>query len=429
MENIGVSDTLPDDSTFQAFWKRFSLFSSKFDAFCLKYWYLFLLGFCLVLLLLDLSLDYHNHLNLGIIASLVYRNTHYYKVARHDVFSYTSYDLTNAILISQGVALALEALAFNRWCKRVPLAFHELFARRHICCLDSTKSLSEEYFKYLADYQQTLKSHKRFLFVAALFLLVLIIGLITIIPRIAQIFPTNDLFSNLIMVIRWPLFELILCGFLIAYIVAVGLWVTAVTGRYIRKLTREFHLTILATHPDKCGGLKFLGSFCLNMALPILIAIVILGIYGIGFALFYQRISTVFLIAANAFLVLVALPIAIFAFLVPLWDIHLRMVNIREETEDKLSNSIMGLEQSMQTALEKQDWDQFKDIKEKLVVIAELLTDNFGYLTWPFNIRILLIFLTPQLITLMSVIVGFDQNGPLATALKALLSIIGVGSS
>ena len=94
-----------------------------------------------------------------------------------------------------------------------------------------------------------------------------------------------------------------------------------------------------------------------------------------------------------------------------------------------LQTSLVDLEQNMQTALEKRDWDQFKDIKEKLGMLEELLTDNFGYLTWPFNVRILLIFLTPQLITLMSVIVGFDQNGPLATALKAILSIIGVGKS
>lgn len=55
------------------------------------------------------------------------------------------------------------------------------------------------------------------------------------------------------------------------YLAVSCIWVMAITGMYIRKFTIEFPLEVQASHPDQCGGLKFLGSFLLKAALLLLL--------------------------------------------------------------------------------------------------------------------------------------------------------------
>ena len=404
----------------EEFWHEFSPFGSKADRFFFKNWHFIILAYCILLLVFDFTLDFHRGISLGVILNLTFGLQHFYK---HEL-SFTATDLTNWVFISEGVALSLIALSFNRWLTQFKPTMDRLFNKGHIQGSDETLRLTEEYLNFLTLYQAGLRSKKRFILIGII--LSISVGLIwiAIVPSISGQFATCDSFYNSILFIRWPIFLIIGSSLFLGYCIAVGIWIAAVTGNHLRKLTQEFDLVIQPNHPDKCGGLKFLGNFCLSTALPVLIAMVFLGVYGIGLVLSSKHFGP-FALASNFFLFLVAVPLSIITFLRPLWEIHVEMLEIREKNADEFAKHISSLAKNLQSDIEREDWSEAKTLKEAMDLMERLLTDNFGYLTWPFNFRILLTFLTPQLVTLSAIIIGVDQNSLFATALKTTFSLFG----
>ncbi len=179
-----------------------------------------------------------------------------------------------------------------------------------------------------------------------------------------------------------------------------------VTGWYIKNLTEKFDLGILPSHPDHCGGLKSLGDFCLSMALPILIGTVFLGIWGI--ASIREGIN-VYNVLPDIYLFLFALPLAAIAFFVPLWNIHQKMVVRRDACYDNFADRVAKLEGKIQSSLDKGLLDEARVAREEMEIAQVLHPDKIGYPTWPFDRRILLTFLAPQIVTIASLAVQLVQ--------------------
>jgi hypothetical protein len=161
-----------------------------------------------------------------------------------------------------------------------------------------------------------------------------------------------------------------------------------ISGCYIRKLVRAFELRIQPFHTDKCGGLKVLGNFCFGLVSPILI--------GSGCLIGYLLLTLLSnnggdgveltLIVGSAFLVLLlyAFPAAIFAFILPLRDIHTKMVSEGETDEDTYIARIEALREEIQSLLDANQVEKAKVVQEKKAVLETLHTP---YPTWPFSFR------------------------------------------
>jgi hypothetical protein len=180
-----------------------------------------------------------------------------------------------------------------------------------------------------------------------------------------------------------------------------------VTGWYIKNLTEKFDLSILPSHPDHCGGLKSLGNFCLSTALPILIGAVYLSIWGIGDSM--REGITIYNILPAIFLFLFALPLAAIAFFVPLWNIHRIMVARRDVYYDTFADRVAKVEEKIQFALDKETLDEARVAREEMEIARVLDPDKIGYPIWPFDRRILLAFLAPQIVPIASLVVQLVQ--------------------
>src|SRR5437588_2924544 len=144
-------------------------------------------------------------------------------------------------------------------------------------------------------------------------------------------------------------------------------WAQYISGWYVRKLVRAFELRIQPFHTDECGGLKVLGNFCFGLVSPILIGSGLL----IGYIIFYfiinvsnpgngaYAISLVLYVGLPLLLLLLTgFPLTVSAFILPLRDIHIKMVSERETDEDTYNAHIEALREEIQSLL---DNDKIKE--------------------------------------------------------------------
>jgi hypothetical protein len=172
------------------------------------------------------------------------------------------------------------------------------------------------------------------------------------------------------------------------YCIGIVVWAMYISGWYIRKLVRVFKLRIQPFHTDQCGGLKVLGNFCFSLVSPILIGSGLL----IGYILLLLFSDSggdevgLALIVGSALLVLLlyALPASIFAFMLPLRDIHTKMVSERETDEDTYIARIEALREEIQSLLDTNQVEEAKVVQEKKAVLE---TPHTPYPTWPFSFR------------------------------------------
>ena len=243
------------------------------------------------------------------------------------------------------VGLGLALLAFNHWGHSIPATFQALLSKGRISSAELNGNVHQEYQRFLEQYQHDLLSSKRYVLICATTIIALIPAFITVIP-----FQLN-LPDSLLSIISWitVIFRTFLPYLLVGYLAGVVAWVMSITGLYIKNLPSKFNLTIQPSHPDNCGGLQLLGDFCLGMALPILIGATLLGIYGIGGTIHPGLVRNFSLISSTANLALLffVLPLAAFAFFIPLWGIHRVMLAQRQTYEDKFADRLANLEQKI----------------------------------------------------------------------------------
>ena len=275
---------------------------------------------------------------------------------------------------------------FNFWRKRSPKTLRELFEKKRIYIPNGDADPS--YLRFLENYRDALGSPKRY-FLSG-FLMIPVVSLIVYELVVILSVVHLNIFAAILFVVGELLVGLSYLGG--AYCLGIVTLAVYISGWYVRKLMRAFELRIQPFHTDKCGGLKLLGNFCFGLVTPLLIGSgLIIGyifIFFISASISGIRIDAVFLvIVAGSILLLLLLfgvPEIILAFILPLRDIHIKMVSERETDEDTYNAHIEALREEIQSLLNNNMLEEAKVLQEKKALLETL---HNPYPTWPFSIR------------------------------------------
>jgi hypothetical protein len=358
------------------FWHSFRLFPFPFDDFAFDHWYIFIVGASLIYLTIDVANIRKN--------------------------------ITNPLLTSLGAILVLTVLAFNRWRYSVPKTFQTLLIKELVNSINQSGDIKADYLTFLEDYQRALLSNKRFFMIS---LSIIIAVGFTFWGEFHYLFPASS-HTLLIIQIAGALLKVIIPLSLLGYFFGVAAWAMIISGKSIKDLTSRFDLMIQPGHPDKCGGFRFLGSFCFNMALPLLIGTSYLALYSIRGTLhpILDHGLNLVQLASSTGLIILALPLSAIAFFGSLWSIHNKMMQKKEVYEDEFAVRSAKLELKIQTALDQGKLEEAKSIKEEREILQVLHPDNLDYPEWPFDKRIFLTFVVPQILPFISLMLPLIKS-------------------
>lgn len=303
--------------------------------------------------------------------------------------------------------LVLVVLAFHKWSRIIPHAL-VAFIEKGLIVAKSGENSDTLFFGFLESYQLALKSRKRFLIIIPflLFLGWILVRMISGTSDIASEFVPLAFASKDWFMVANLVFFYAITPFLWGYLVGVGAWIMGVTGWYLWKLPNQFEIRVQPNHPDKCGGLRFLGDFCFGMVIPILIGAVLLGIIGLVGELLPA--SDELRLGSNLALLLFALPLTYITFFTPMWGIHTEMQKRKIEFQEKLANHISKLDAKVKLLL---DQEKFEDAKKSLGELDAIRTSSEAkFPVWPFDLAILAGFLTPQLVPMLSFVFGIKNE-------------------
>jgi hypothetical protein len=341
--------------------RHFDLLPSRFDRVIFKYIYVYLIGLFVPAGLLYFIALLGMNLQVGEVL----------------LQGFGLGGLTTAVIISS-------LWIFNVWRLSVPKTLCDLLEKKRISLPDSDAKLS--YFRFLENYRDALASPKRYFLSAVPMMVLGILDAAYIVQYIIPAFHLNS-FVTLLFAVSNLLFTLGVLGGV--YCFGIGTWATYISGWYIRKLVRAFEFRIQPFHPDQCGGLELLGNFCFGLVSPLLIAsglaigyiLLVLIIIKRGIGVGSLALSVGFPLLC---LFLYALPVIVLAFLLPLWDIHTKMVSEGKADEDTFVSRREALREEMQSLLDTNQVEEAKTVQEKKALVETLHTP---YPTWPFRVR------------------------------------------
>ena len=341
--------------------RNFDVLPSRFDRVIFKYIYVYLISLFFLAQLLILS-----YIFLPGISSQ---------------FQVGEFLLESGLNTSPVIVVILVLWRFNVWRWHTPKMLRDLFETKRIDIPDGDVNTS--YLHFLENYRDALANPKRYFLSGFPMLLLGSIFAYRIVQEISVEHP--NVLGTLLVVIENLLVTLeLLAG---VYCIGIVIWVMYISGWYVRKLVRVFEFRIQPFHPDQCGGLKLLGNFCFGLVSPILIG----SGLTIGYILLFlseSGVDAVFLALTVGFvllfLLLYAFPAAIFAFILPLRDIHTKLVSEGEADENSYIARIEALREEIQSLLDTNQVEEAKAVQEKKALVETLYTP---YPRWPFRFR------------------------------------------
>jgi hypothetical protein len=159
------------------------------------------------------------------------------------------------------------------------------------------------------------------------------------------------------------------------------------------------------------------------MSLSMLIGGLVLAIVGVGGVWLFStgagdilywrfglgRFDPSIAYLALAFLFVLDLPLAVYGFLVPLWDIHVYMEERRREAQDQFADYVATLEQRIVSQIAGDGGlEEARVANEKLTIIQEAIDPNkSGYPVWPFKHRLLITLFAPQALSIGGTVITF----------------------
>jgi hypothetical protein len=219
----------------------------------------------------------------------------------------------------------------------------------------------------------------------------------------------------------WAVVLIIISPPFLGIFIANGVWILIVVGVYIQWLPQVFALDIQPRHGDMCGGLKRVGSLCLQMAVIVTLPATIFGFWVLAPVL-NQLIPVITDIMYFAIGLMVV--IGCFDFFLPMWRIHREMVSAKVRFQDEAIFRIAPIETRFRELSAQGKWDdeETKEIENRFFKLEQLYPTHLKFPTWPFDTNIMLKFLTPQVVPLITLVVGFREgNAPL---LESVLEFI-----
>ena len=302
---------------------------------------------------------------------------------KNQILPLKHYGSINIIILG----LILLIVLIIRWHHQIPGLFHWLWESGRL--ESKGGNLQLEFEEYLQDYQKALFSSKEPMIISfSLLLIFMVIGWWAGIPRFLISFFT----PTVVIVLSF----LTLIGFLCLFMGGQAAWIGYITGKQIGRLTRQFNLKIQPRHPDKCGGLRPLGDFCINAALPF----IGVGLIIVTIPVLHLDLDDVFSLMATVSLFVFFLPLTILAVFTPLWQIHVDMTEQKMFYEDGFASQAMALEQIIRAqATEKGDLLTAENAKEKLRILQSVNPEKASYPVWPFHFAPTVLFaFSPQII-------------------------------
>jgi hypothetical protein len=276
------------------------------------------------------------------------------------------------------VATILAIWRFNVWRWRTPNALRDLWEHKRLALPDGDADRS--YLCLLERYRAALASPKRYLLSGFSMIFICIPFVYEFAQALSSEPPLIESVGGLLYTF------LFLGGF---YCIGILVWAMYISGWYVRKLARAFQLSIRPFHPDQSGGLKLLGNFCFGLASPLLLAS---GLF-IGYSMFalveYSPINGSAYLVLNVyyplfFVLLFALPTIVLGFMLPLRDIHTKMVSEAKTNQTSYFTRTEALREEIQALLDVKQIEAAKAVHEEMTLIEALYVP---YPVWPFHVR------------------------------------------
>jgi hypothetical protein len=344
--------------------QHFDVLPSRFDRFIFKYIYVYMIGLFFLTAFLF------------ILISVLLGNNALYQIG-----PFLQASGAGASII---VGMIFVIWPFNVWRASIPKMLRDIFEKKRVYIPGSDVTLS--YLRFLENYHDALASRKRYLLCGLGVIVVGISYAYGIFQFYRVFFSTTqpNIVIATLVVVNNLLYPLAVLGGV--YCVGIQWWTMYISGSYVRKLVRTFELRIQPRHPDKCGGLKVLGNFCFGLVFPIFVGTgLAVGLIVFSLSEGGDAVHVAFSVGIPLLgLLLYTLPAVIFALLLPLRDIHAKMVSDGEADEDAYIARIEALEEQIQNLLDSNQIEEAKAMQEKKALVEALHTP---YPTWPFSFR------------------------------------------
>lgn len=213
---------------------------------------------------------------------------------------------------------------------------------------------------------------------------------------------------------------------ILGWIVGLLAWRVGTIAYFISQLGENFPLRIQVNHHDQSGGLKPLGDLAFNIAIILLIPAIFLGVWGFITTFLnnpaLQGYITLWGSLFRELLFLLGI-LSIFAFIQPVYKIHLRMEEYAQKIRaelDSLSLKIETLSHELRSEADDIDPQQGEEKLRAIGFMKKVYDENSQVPTWPFNWRTILRFASAQAIPVLSLI---GTSGPMVEIIKGLFSL------
>jgi hypothetical protein len=231
-------------------------------------------------------------------------------------------------------------------------------------------------------------------------------------------------FIGMISYYLWGHFSIIAA--ILGYLVGLLIWKIGVIAYFISLIGDHFTLKIQPNHPDKCGGFKPLGDLTLNIAIIILIPATMLAIWGFITTFFdnpaLQLYVTLWGGLFRQWLVILGV-LSLFAFVQPLYKIHLRMDENAHQIQselDALSQKIEALSFELRTQAYLLTPQQGDEKLRAIEFMKKVYEENSHIPTWPFAWKTILQFASAQVVPVLSLL---GTSGPVVEIVKGLFVV------
>jgi hypothetical protein len=285
-------------------------------------------------------------------------------------------------------------ILINQFLKSVPPTFADLWRNQILKSKTRLETPVNEYNRQLKEVEMKINSKKSYIF-AALYILISSVIIFFDLYR-GPVEESPIIMYSDIRFYFWSGIASHLAYALLYFVLVIILYKSILLIYFLRKLHKTFDFQVNPLHPDKSGGLKPLGDFCI--AINYILFIFFLAI--IAFYAFPQseELNSVFYFGLPSYIFF-----ATFLFVYPLWPVHDSMKEQKYEILGKLKEKL-GPEywEPLDNLAEKDMYESLQTSgilkPERIYEIADIMR------VWPFDVSGLLLFLAAASIPVLSVI-------------------------
>jgi hypothetical protein len=282
----------------------------------------------------------------------------------------------------------------NQFLKSVPSTFADLWRNQVLKSKTRLETPVNEYNRQLKEVEVKINSKKSYIFAAAYILIssvIIFVDLFRVPLDESPIIMYND-----IRVYFWSGIASHLAYALLYFVLIIMIYKSILLIYFLRKLHKTFDFQVNPLHPDKSGGLKPLGNFCIAINY-------ILFIFFIAIIAFYafpqsEELSSVMYFGLPSYIFF-----ATFLFVYPLWPVHDSMKEQKYEILGKLKEKLgPDFEEALDDLAGR---DMYESLKTPRILKPERIYEMADTMwVWPFDVSGLLLFLAAASIPVLSVI-------------------------